>query len=179
MRTFTAQFGRIIILLATLCVLVDSAQAGPFRNRRERRHGDCGCDSGMYNPTGTVGYGSSMYYPSTTGSNTPFNNGSTTSFYTPATGGGSVPTPMPSGEVVKIRLVDGAVEPTMLTIAPGTTVRWVNETRQPQTITSVSGDWDSGDILPGKELNAIFKQPGTFEYSSRFQKNLKATIIVK
>jgi plastocyanin len=86
---------------------------------------------------------------------------------------------MPAGEVVKIRLVDGAVEPTTLTITPGTTVRWINETRQPQTITSVSGDWDSGDILPGKELNAIFKRPGTFEYSSRFQKNLKATIIVK
>jgi len=178
MRTFTARFGRFIILLATLCVLVDSAQAGPFRNRRERHHGDCDCGSGMYNPSGPAGYGSSMYYPSAPGASAPFNNGPTTSFYTPGTGG-SVPTPMPAGEVVKIRLVDGAVEPTMLTIAPGTTVRWVNETRQPQTITSVGGDWDSGDILPGKELNAIFKQPGTFEYSSRFQKNLKATIIVK
>lgn len=191
MRTFIVQAGLIALLLATLCAIADSAQAGPFRNRRGMQSDyyvdnyytadSCCCGSGGYYPSGgMVGYGSQMYYSSPYRAYGPNTNGPTTSFYTPPYQGGigSVPNAMPR-ETMKVRFVDGNIEPATMTIPVGTTVRWINDGKQPQTVTSVNGDWDSGDILPGKEFAATFNQPGTFEYTSRFQKSLKATITVK
>jgi plastocyanin len=74
MSTLTARFALGVTLLAIVCAIADSAQAGPFRNRRGG--GDCGCGSmgygygsgygygGGYSSGSMVGYGQSMYYPS-------------------------------------------------------------------------------------------------------------------
>jgi plastocyanin len=80
---------------------------------------------------------------------------------------------------VKARISDNGFEPATLTVAPGTTVRWVNEGKQPHGITSSKGDWASGDIAPGAEFTATFTKPGTFEYSCRFNKDMKGTVVVK
>jgi len=198
MRKFLTQVGLSALLLGFLCLLADTAEAGPFRRRAMNDsysngyYGDssCACGSGMYYPS-AGGSSSSMYYPSTRNYTTQvypygnpgqYNPGQTTSLYSPQYNQGNtgvMPNPMPSREVTKIRFSDNALEPGTLTIPVGTTVRWINDTKQPQTITSVRGDFESGDILPGKEFTATFNQPGTFDYSSRMQKDLKGSITVK
>jgi hypothetical protein len=200
MRTFTAQLSVIVVMLASLCALADSAHAGPFRNRggvyyNEYPTAYSGCESAMYYPTATGRFGSTMnfatpgYYANPgyaygpPGNYRPTSDGQTTSLYSPpytsGAMGGLVPNRMPARDPVQIRFLDDSLDAASITIAPGTIVRWINESRQPQTITSVNGDWDSGDILPGKEYRATFNQTGTFEYSSRFQRNLKGTIVIK
>jgi len=86
---------------------------------------------------------------------------------------------MLSREVTKITFTDNSLDPVNLTISPGTTVRWINDGNHPQTVTSIKGDFDSGEIQPGKEYKAMFTKPGLFEYTSKNQKDLKGTIVVK
>jgi len=61
MRVFTARLVLGVLLLAVVGALADTAQAGPFRNRRAAMYGGgygggCGCGDGGY-----VGYGGGMY----------------------------------------------------------------------------------------------------------------------
>ena len=69
MRVYRTRFALALGLFGLLFLIADSAQAGPFRNRRAARN-DCGCGgSGGYVSSGGYGYGgyvgSSMYSPST------------------------------------------------------------------------------------------------------------------
>ncbi|MFO0826469.1 MAG: cupredoxin domain-containing protein [Gemmataceae bacterium] len=59
------------------------------------------------------------------------------------------------------------------------TVRWTNDAKNAQTVTSAKGDWGSGQLAPGQEFTATFTQPGTFEYTAGQNKDLKGTIVVK
>jgi plastocyanin len=103
---------------------------------------------------------------------------------------GGVPMPLPGtgasgttdatpANAEKAKITDDAFDPPTLTIKPGTAVRWTNDGQKPHTVTSVKGDWDSGDIPAGKDFTATFTKPGTFEYYCRHHKNMKGTIIVK
>ncbi|HKQ68565.1 MAG TPA: plastocyanin/azurin family copper-binding protein [Polyangiaceae bacterium] len=51
-----------------------------------------------------------------------------------------------------------------LVVAPGTTVRWVNQDSVAHTATSDSGVWDSGTLTQGQSFNFTFTTPGTFPY---------------
>ena len=232
MSKFTIQLTLAVTLLASLCVLPNSAGAGPFRRDRGYYETDYvypatgGCDCGGYSGNMLVGsgygaprsysypgyssylYGSNSYYPyyttpaysygyptynyplsyssyNTMNNNQSYTNQPSTSFYSPRTtagtgiSGSNIPTPMLSREVTKITFTDNSLDPMNLTISVGTTVRWINEGKEPQTITSVKGDFDSGEILPGKEYKAQFMKAGIFEYTSKNQRDLKGTIIVK
>jgi plastocyanin len=79
----------------------------------------------------------------------------------------------------KARITDGTFEPATLTIRPGTAVRWTNDGREVHTVTAVKGEFDSGDVQPGREFSATFTKPGTFEYYCRHHKDMKGTIVVK
>src|SRR5262245_4421095 len=48
-----------------------------------------------------------------------------------------------------VGIYDDRFDPPTLTVAPGTTVRWTNLGSHKHTVTSSSGDWDSGDMKPG------------------------------
>lgn len=227
MRTLTIQLTLAATLLASLCVLPNTADAGPFRRDRGYYETDyvspayaypanAGCDccgNGGYSTNMLVGssmrtyysypgyysyYYPNNYYPNystrayTYGYptyNYPLtysaNNQPSTSLYSPNTTtgtgntGDNIPSPMLSREVTKVTFTDNSLDPMNLTISTGTTVRWINDGKQPQTVTSIKGDFDSGDILPGKEYKAQFTKPGLFEYTSKYQKDLKGTIVVK
>ena len=134
-----------------------------------------------YGGYGTYGYDGTTGYPGTTYAyGTPYNPqpGATQSGYFP----GTVPNPMPARvttEATKARITDEAFEPATITIAPGTTVRWTNDGKEKHTVSSTTGAWESGDVLPGKDFTATFTQPGTFEYYCKYHKGMKATIVVK
>ena len=63
-----------------------------------------------------------------------------------------------------VSIQDFFFSPDQLTVAPGTTVTWVNDGQQPHTSTSDDGTWDSGTLEPGDDYSFTFDQPGTYTY---------------
>jgi plastocyanin len=70
-----------------------------------------------------------------------------------------------------------------LTIAPGTTVRWVNRDPFPHTVTSGTPEvpvdtWDSGQLGTGEGFERAFEQAGTFPFYCTIHPYMKATLTV-
>lgn len=91
------------------------------------------------------------------------------------------PAPLPAKGATgtaTISLTDDRFDPPTLTVAAGTTVRWVNNGQHLHTVTSEAGRFDSGDLKPGQEYTATF-YAGTTEYHCRHHPAMKGTIVVK
>ena len=65
-------------------------------------------------------------------------------------------------EVVSIQ--DGYFDPAHIVVAPGTTVRWVNEGEKPHNVTADDGLFDSGTLYPGDSYWVTFEGRGTVNY---------------
>jgi LPXTG-motif cell wall-anchored protein len=65
-----------------------------------------------------------------------------------------------------------------LTVAPGTTVTWVNEGQAPHTTTADDGTWDSGTLQPGEDFSFTFDQPGTYTYHCSIHPDMTASVKV-
>jgi plastocyanin len=63
-----------------------------------------------------------------------------------------------------VSITDGSFSPESIRIAPGSTVKWVNNGQHNHTVTATDGAWDSGNIPPGQSYNHTFKNAGTFRY---------------
>jgi plastocyanin len=89
------------------------------------------------------------------------------------------PPPMRPTTMVTIGVNDNSFEPATLTVAPGTTVRWINTGKHKHTITSSTGQWDSGDLEPDQVYSATFRYPGIYNYYCRHHKEMGGMVIVK
>jgi plastocyanin len=65
-----------------------------------------------------------------------------------------------------------------LTVAPGTTVTWVNKGQAPHTTTADDGTWDSGTLQPGEDFSFTFDQPGTYTYHCSIHPDMTASVKV-
>jgi len=152
--------------------------------------------SSAYYPSTAYGASTSYYTPSGYGTTIPYPPGYgfgqplpalTPADYAAAVGGGavtasgSVPGVLPTRitDSTPVKITDTAFEPRELTVAPGTTVRWMNSGNKVHTVTAVKGEWDSGDIQSGKDFTATFTQPGKFEYYCKHHPDMKGTITVR
>ena len=72
-------------------------------------------------------------------------------------------TEAPAEEVV-VSIQDGYFDPADITVAPGTTVRWVNEGVYPHNVTAHNGLFDSGTLYPGDSFSVTFDGQGTVTY---------------
>ena len=71
------------------------------------------------------------------------------------------------GEEVRVLAVDNNFQPEDITIAAGTTIRWVNNGRNDHNVLSEDGaDWDvpTEEFLPGDEAERRFTEPGEYRY---------------
>ncbi len=76
--------------------------------------------------------------------------------------GGATPTGATANTVT---IQNFAFNPVTVTISKGQTVTWTNMDSVSHTITSTTGDFDSGLISSGKTFSHTFNTAGTFEYS--------------
>jgi plastocyanin len=83
----------------------------------------------------------------------------------------------PVATSVKIRMLKYSSE--TIQIKAGETVEWVNDDLTPHTVTSQSGEFDSGSIDAGETWRHTFTQPGTFPYFCTFHKEMTGTVVVK
>lgn len=73
-----------------------------------------------------------------------------------------------TGAVVEITALDNSFNPPVVTITPGTTVRWTNKGRLAHNIVAVTGDVafgvTEGDFGPGKTHEFTFSKAGEYPY---------------
>ena len=94
----------------------------------------------------------------------------------------------------QIAMTDGGFEPSVVTIAPGTVVEWLNAGSGVHASTSITpavsyegagiastaanGGWDSGLLEPGESYKLKFDTVGTYIYRDAANPTATATIIV-
>src|SRR5215210_4980586 len=81
-----------------------------------------------------------------------------------------------------VSIQDFFFDPDQMTVAPGTTVTWVNEGQAPHTVTSTDGkDLDSGTLKPGDSYTFTFKDSDageTYAYHCEIHPQMTATVKV-
>jgi plastocyanin len=81
-------------------------------------------------------------------------------------------------EEMTVSIQDFFFEPDQLTVAPGTTVTWVNDGQTPHTSTADDGTWDSGTLQPGESFSFTFDEPGTYSYLCEIHPEMTGTVDV-
>src|ERR671910_1622312 len=86
-------------------------------------------------------------------------------------------TPAPnSTTTVDIR--DHAFNPAQLNVAPGTTVRFVNNDTEPHTATADNGAFDTGVLQPGYSVDVFLDGSGTVTYHCELHPDMQGTAVV-
>src|SRR5919107_32609 len=86
-------------------------------------------------------------------------------------------TPAPnSPTTVEIR--NNAFIPPQLNVAPGTTVRFVNNDTEPHTATADNGLFDTGVLQPGYSFDVFFDGSGTVTYHCELHPDMQGSIVV-
>lgn len=76
-----------------------------------------------------------------------------------------------------VEMVGNCFLPGVLTVAPGTTVRFTNHDEIAHVVLGTG--WGSGDtVAPGKAVEHRFAQPGTFAYSCYLHPGMNGAIVV-
>lgn len=78
-----------------------------------------------------------------------------------------------------VTIVDFAFSPSTMTITAGETVTWTNTGKQPHTVTSDAGLFDSGPLQSGQSFSHTFPSAGSFAYHCAIHPFMTATIIVQ
>ena len=89
----------------------------------------------------------------------------TTTVASSTTGGG--------GEATEIEVASFTFNPGELTVAAGTTVRWVNQ----DGVTHTDGVWN-GSLSSGGTFEFTFDTPGTYGYICNIHSTMQGTVIV-
>lgn len=69
--------------------------------------------------------------------------------------------------------------PASITIKVGEPVTWTNSDSMTHTVTGDNGEFDSGNLDPGKTFSFTFQTAGTFTYICTIHPNMKGTVIVQ
>jgi LPXTG-motif cell wall-anchored protein len=81
-----------------------------------------------------------------------------------------------------VSIQDFFFDPDQLSVAPGTTVTWVNEGEAPHTVTSTDGkELDSGTLQPGDTYSFTFKDDDageTYAYQCTIHPQMTASVTV-
>lgn len=69
--------------------------------------------------------------------------------------------------------------PPSLTVAAGTTVRWINRDEETHTVTSTAGAFGSAGLDLKEEYAHTFTAPGVYPYACDLHPQMHGTIVVK
>lgn len=72
--------------------------------------------------------------------------------------------PATAQEATVVKALDDVFAPEIVEVPQGTTVTWVNDGRNPHTVTADDGSFDSGEISPGRTYTRTFEEAGTIAY---------------
>lgn len=80
----------------------------------------------------------------------------------------------------QIKLMPCAFAPTVVRVAPGTTVTWFNGPDFTHLITGADQEWGDRDVevQPGKQVSYRFDKAGVYPYACALHRGMSGTIIV-
>ena len=93
----------------------------------------------------------------------------------PAPATGSTPVSIPMNART---LGASAFNPSPLTIAAGTTVRWTNDDTIAHDTTSNANVWASGNMNPGAHFDFTFQTAGSYPYHCTIHPGMTGTVVV-
>jgi plastocyanin len=88
------------------------------------------------------------------------------------------PTAGAQGKTTTVSIKDFAFNPPNTTVAPGTSVTWVNNDQTAHTATANDGAFDSGTLQPGQSFSFTFDKAGTYAYHCNIHPDMTATVTV-
>lgn len=77
-----------------------------------------------------------------------------------------------------VQIVYRAYQPSQLTVVAGQTVTWRNSGLGPHTVTSDTGQFDSGALQTGGTFSYTFSAPGTYAYSCTIHPTMHGKVVV-
>jgi plastocyanin len=83
----------------------------------------------------------------------------------------------PKREEVAVQF--SAYGPSQLDVLPGRTVVWSNVSPRTHTVTSDTGDFDSGHLAPGARFEFTFNRPGTYRYHCTIHQSIVGEVDVR
>jgi plastocyanin len=95
---------------------------------------------------------------------------------TTTVGGATTTNGSASGQVV---IKNFAYNPASMTIEAGDTVTWTNDDGVTHTVTADNGEFDSGDLAPGKTFSFTFATAGTYPYHCSIHASMHGTVVVQ
>jgi plastocyanin len=78
-----------------------------------------------------------------------------------------------------VHIKDFGYHPATLTVAPGTTVRFVNDDGEAHTVTAADASFDSTGLDTGDAWARTFSKPGTYAYFCALHPYMKGVIVVR
>jgi len=94
----------------------------------------------------------------------------------PTCGAPQVP---PVSASMKVKIEQFAYAPRSLTIAPGTTVVWINHDDAPHTVTGKDREFNSKGLDTDDTFEHRFDTPGTYHYFCALHPHMTGEIIVR
>jgi plastocyanin len=91
------------------------------------------------------------------------------------------PTPTVQNGPPEVEVVDYGFAPAQLTIAPGTTLTFVNVGGDGHDVTGTGpgGDWRSGPLAPSERYTRQFSLAGTYSYVCTIHPEMRGRIVVQ
>jgi|SRR5215204_5185597 len=86
-------------------------------------------------------------------------------------------TPAPN-DTTTVEIRNNAFNPAQLNVAPGTTVRFVNNDTEPHTATADNGAFDTGVLQPGYSSEVFLDGSGTVPYHCELHPDMQGSIVV-
>jgi len=87
-------------------------------------------------------------------------------------------TPPAPNSAITVDIRDHAFNPAQLNVAPGTTVRFVNNDSEPHTATADNGAFDTGVLQPGYSSEVFVDGEGTVPYHCELHLDMQGSIVV-
>ena len=84
-----------------------------------------------------------------------------------------------AGAVATVSMDHNSFIPGEITVAPGTTVTWVNNETMPHTVVSPNQGFRSKTLVKDAKFSFNFTTPGDYDYLCSIHPNMKGKVIVK
>ncbi|MGH9899997.1 MAG: cupredoxin domain-containing protein [Pyrinomonadaceae bacterium] len=79
----------------------------------------------------------------------------------------------------QVVIEDFTFKPAKLTVAPGTSVTWINKDSAPHTATSTEKRFNSGALDTGDKYTFVFTDKGDYSYFCALHPQMKGHVIIK
>lgn len=84
-----------------------------------------------------------------------------------------------AGAAATVSMDHNTFIPGEITVAPGTTVTWVNNETMPHTVVSPNQGFRSKTLVKDAKFSFTFTSPGDYDYLCSIHPNMKGKVIVK